>query len=356
MTAIYTPSGRAREYSPKALNIYLGCSHGCTYCYAPHAIQKSKEDYYCAPAPRSTVIKDLRMQLARQHIDEQVLLSFVGDPYTRSTDDNRETRRALELLLENHVPVAILTKSGPGCLVDIDLFREFGRSIMVGATLTFMDDGLSRQWEPGAALPSQRLEALRILKENGIKTFASFEPVIDPAQSLAVMRRSIELDCIDLYKIGKLNGMPAIERTIDWTAFLRQALEIVRDAGKEVYVKEDLRRAAPSVMLTPEETDADLHTVKWAKKAPATLDTFLRRTPPRPSQTSSILNALKYPLLTCFHHLQRRVNRGNDTGEWRPWPRRTSVSKTIISTDCPVTADRWCSMRTVSGWSSSWLA
>ena len=265
MTPIYTPSGRAREYSPKALNLYLGCSHGCKYCYAPHAIQKSTDDYFCTPSPRKTVVQDLARQLSKEKVEDQVLLSFVGDPYSASTDDNRVTRDALEILLKNHVPVAILTKSGPGCLADIDLFRQFGRSIMVGATLTFADEALSHEWEPGAATPQQRLDALSILHRNGIKTFASFEPVIDPEQSLEIMRRSVEMDCIDLYKVGKLNGMPSIEKGIDWTSFLSQALSILRGAGKEIYVKEDLRRAAPSVFLTHEEMDADLHTVRWSR-------------------------------------------------------------------------------------------
>lgn len=265
MSVIYTPSGRAREYSPKALNLYLGCSHGCKYCYAPHAIQKSTEAYFCTPSPRKTVIQDLARQLSKEQVKEQVLLSFVGDPYSASTDDNRITRDALELLLKNHVPVAILTKSGPGCLADIDLFHQFGHAIMVGATLTFSDEALSHEWEPGAASPQERLDALSVLHKNGIKTFASFEPVIDPEQSLDIMRRSIEMDCIDLYKVGKLNGMPSIEKGIDWTDFLTRALAMLRKAGKEIYVKDDLRNAAPSVYLTPEETDADLHTVKWSK-------------------------------------------------------------------------------------------
>ena len=30
---IYEPAGRAREYSPLALNYFKGCTHNCAYCY-----------------------------------------------------------------------------------------------------------------------------------------------------------------------------------------------------------------------------------------------------------------------------------------------------------------------------------
>ena len=31
--AIYRPKGRAREYSPWACNLYVGCQNDCTYCF-----------------------------------------------------------------------------------------------------------------------------------------------------------------------------------------------------------------------------------------------------------------------------------------------------------------------------------
>lgn len=263
MSVIYTPAGRAREYSPKALNIYLGCSHGCRYCYAPHAIQKSSEQFFCHPQPRSGIVERLEKQLSKEEVSDQTLLSFVGDIYCEVGDDGRTTRKILDTLYSHEVPVAILTKGGTRCLRDLDIFKKFGRSIMIGATLTFLDPVSSHAWEPGAESPTERLYALSVLHDEGIKTFASFEPVISPEESLAVMKKSIEMDCVDLYKIGKLNGMKSIEKNIDWSAFLSSALDMLREAGKEIYVKDDLAAAAPDVKLTDEERDPDLHTVRF---------------------------------------------------------------------------------------------
>jgi DNA repair photolyase len=257
---IYTPGGRAREYSPKALNLYTTCVHGCGYCYAPKTLRKSQEDYFKISEPKQDIISKLEEQLKSEKITEQVLLSFVGDPYQHG-EDNTITRQALDLLLKHKVPVAILTKGGDSCLKDIDVFKKFNKSIMVGATLTFTLKEYSTKWEPFCPDSLQRLTTLEQLNSAGIRTFASFEPVIDPQQSLELIRQSLNMDCIDLYKLGKLNGMPSIEKSIEWDEYLKQALDLIRPFGKAIYVKEDLAYAARDIELTAEERDFDYHCV-----------------------------------------------------------------------------------------------
>jgi DNA repair photolyase len=260
MSTIYEPAGKAREYSPLALNIYLSCTHHCKYCYAPRCRHQNEEQYFCKPYPRKGIIQSLINDLEKGNVPKkQVLLSFIGDVYCETMDDNRATREALETLLKFKVPVAILTKGGKRCLKDLDLFKAFGEHIQIGTTLTFDNDRDSFEWESGAALPGERLETLRTLHDNGIRTFASFEPVIVPEQSLNLMKKGI--DFIDVYKVGKLNNYKGLDKTIDWTDFLIKALEILRPAGKSIYIKHDLRNAAPSVRLYGNEVLADEHNV-----------------------------------------------------------------------------------------------
>ena len=257
MSVIYTPRGAAREYSPLALNLYLQCTHGCKYCYAPSAMQRTRERYFCKPEPRKDVIAQLRRELKRDVPKRQVLLSFIGDVYSETADANVTTREALELLSDYKVPVAILTKGGSRCLKDLDIFKTFGEHIQVGATLTFLDEEKSREWESGAALPAERLQTLKTLHDNGIKTFVSFEPVIDPEESLRLIGRTLSDGSVDVYKVGKLNHYQGLDKEIDWSAFLVKALEMIRGAGKRVYVKHDLRVAAHDVKLYGNEVIAD---------------------------------------------------------------------------------------------------
>jgi hypothetical protein len=123
--------------------------------------------------------------------------------------------------------------------------------IKVGATLTFRDPLKSRQYEPGAAPPSDRIHALREVHNAGVKTWASIEPVIDPEESLAIIEDS--LPYVDQYKVGKLNHT---QTETDWTNFGGRAVAMIRAAGKELYVKDDLR-CYIEAELTDEECTAD---------------------------------------------------------------------------------------------------
>jgi len=262
MSIIYTPRGRAREYSPKALNIYLSCTHGCEYCYAPSCRHQTREQYFSKPYPRKDIAKKLAKELEQEAPKEQVLLSFIGDVYCETHDNNQATRDCLRLLCDHKVPTAILTKGGYRCLNDLGLFMDFGEHIMVGTTLTFDNPSDSSRWESGAALPYERVDTLKELHDAGIRTFASFEPVIDPFQSLNLMEITIKNGSVDVYKIGKLNNYRGLDKQIDWADFLQRAVNLMRAYGKDFYVKEDLRRCAPTVELFGDETIADAHCVR----------------------------------------------------------------------------------------------
>lgn len=253
MKTIYEPRGRAREYSPLALNVYNQCDHHCRYCYIPiiqkkygHGIPSSSRVY-----PRQNILAELRKEAKRYSFGKQVLLCFMGDPYCRADVEYKTTRNALGILLKNQVTVAILTKGGKRCLRDLDLFRQFD-VVKVGATLTLVNDTDSLKWEPYAALPKDRMETLKKLKENGIKTWVSFEPVIDVKQTLQLIDMTHEF--IDQYKVGKLNHY---DSHIDWRDFGIKAIQKLNSYGKKFYVKKDLAAYIPRRKLTEEQMDMD---------------------------------------------------------------------------------------------------
>lgn len=251
MSLIYEPTGKAREYSPLALNVYTGgCDHGCGYCYCAGIMRGA---WGLTPRPR-----DLRgLDREAQGAQRQILLCFVGDPYCAAERTHRKTREALGVLSAARCSVAVLTKGGLRCLDDLPLFRSWpdGR-VKVGATLTFAGADKSLEWEPGAAWPIERLAALDQLHAAGVKTWASIEPVLDLRESLDVIAAS--LPYVDAYKVGKLNHEPS---SVDWLAFGIMAVDMIRSAGRALYVKADLRAYLPAGYLSAAERDPETLTL-----------------------------------------------------------------------------------------------
>jgi DNA repair photolyase len=243
MSAIYEPSGAAREYSPLALNYIKGCDHGCD----SNVYIKEEE----------TLIKEL-IRSAKKHRDseKQVFLSFLTDPYSHFNNDTKLTRRVLMILLEYNIPVSILSKGGKNLLQDLDVFKMFGDNIQIGGSLTFTSEEDSLKWEKNGALPNERFETLKIMHDNGIRTWASMEPVIYPDQSLEIME--LTKDYVDAYKIGKLNHFKKHEEKFDWTKFLTDSVNIMRKNNKEFYIKKDLLEyKEESLYLSENETNMD---------------------------------------------------------------------------------------------------
>jgi len=238
MTIIYEPRGRAREYAPLAVNLYSGCEHGCLYCYAPAALRRRPEEFHSPAVPRSNILERLRKEAERrQGPREQVLLCFTCDPYPPNPETNRVTREAILILKAHGWPVEVLTKGGTRACRDFDIL---GPRDAFASTLTLLDPRQAAHWEPKAAEPGDRIDAIRKAHSAGIPTWVSLEPVIDPEQTLEIIRLTHEF--VDLYKVGRLNYHPAAQ-AIDWAAFGHRAETLLRKLGKRYYLKDDLRAA-----------------------------------------------------------------------------------------------------------------
>lgn len=225
-------------------------------------MQRKDSEYFGIPEPRKDILKLLEKDLQKNKYTEQVLLSFVGDCYCDSSDNGITVREILKMLNYYKVPVAVLSKGGKRMLRDLDIFKEFGERITVGTTLTFWDEKKSKEWEPFASSPCERLETLKILHDNGIKTFASFEPTIEPEESLKLIKKTLEMDCVDHYKIGKINNYKSADKWQDWQKYLQDCINLLRPTGKQVYYKFCLRKLAPNIELTGEEKNPDAYIVR----------------------------------------------------------------------------------------------
>ncbi|MBQ8331104.1 MAG: radical SAM protein [Clostridia bacterium] len=227
MKPIYVPKGKAKEYGDYALNIYTGCPHRCFYCFAPNVLRREKEQFHAVVKPRENIVEETRKQIEKEGITGKLIhLCFTCDPYPLG-HDTTVTREIISLLKSTGNNVQILTK-GNGRR-DFDLL---GPEDWYGITL---DGGLTFKHEV-ASFPVTRAETLREAHARGIKTWVSFEPVLNAETVLKNIKYVAEF--VDKVKIGKLNYHPS---DIDWAEFGRKAESLCQKLGLDYYIKESLR-------------------------------------------------------------------------------------------------------------------
>lgn len=243
---IYEPKGRALEYSFLAINHYLGCSHGCRYCYASKMMKRFGRDFD-NPSYSSNFIKRLKSDSMKyQNTNKLVLLSFTTDPYQQIDVEFSLTREVIKILTSNSISFQILTKGGTRAIKDFDLY---GKNDAFATTLTFLDKEQSLYYEPSAAVPEDRISAIVCAKSKNINTWVSLEPVIDPLQSLDIIKETHSF--VDLYKIGKLNH---VSSNINWRDFGIKAIELCNKYNKKYYIKHDLSLSLYGIKYTNTDT------------------------------------------------------------------------------------------------------
>ncbi|HEV8466077.1 MAG TPA: radical SAM protein [Pseudolabrys sp.] len=244
---IYAPRGQAGEYSPLASNPYRGCGHGCAYCYVPDVLFMTRKEFDEGAIPRPDFLIKLRKDAVKYraaNLSGQVMLSFTTDPY--HPGDTALTRATLETLQDHGLGICTLTKGGSRALRDLDLFRP--KRDAFASTLTSLDERFSKKWERNAALPDDRIAALRKFHEAGIFTWVSLEPTLDIDASLAIVEATHGF--VDLYKVGRVNYLP-MTKTTDWQDYTLRMLDVLARLGAKHYIKKDLQKFLPSGYPNP---------------------------------------------------------------------------------------------------------
>jgi DNA repair photolyase len=160
-----------------SFNPYVGCYHGCLFCYTPRLMQTDR-----AAWGTSVVVKRNAATILAREIRKMprglVMISTATDPYQFVEGKYRITRHALEVLLRAQWPVSVLSRS-PLMARDLDLFSRF-ETIDVGMSVPTLDDRARALLEPWAPPIEARLRCLQTLAEAGLKTFVSFAPAYPP--------------------------------------------------------------------------------------------------------------------------------------------------------------------------------
>jgi len=183
------------------------------------------------------------VELARRDIKRlppgRIMFCSMTDPYQPIEAETRLARRALPVLLNSPFYILIVTKS---ILVirDLDLLRSHRENLEVGFTLTALND--LPEMEPHSDGNSKRIEALKILHDEGLKTFASMEPWIpNITEPAAIVERT--KNRVDRFIIGSMR-YAGVSRSF----YARKLPSLISWLDKnhvDYYLKEELRKCLP---------------------------------------------------------------------------------------------------------------
>lgn len=159
-----------------AFNAYLGCAHGCRYCYAADITpEESAETWGDTVRVRVNIIELLQREIKSMRRG-LVGISTITDPYQPVEAKYRLSRQAISLLLANGFRVSIQTKS-PLVLRDLDILRD-RKGLDAGVSLATPDSQISRLIDRKSPLPEARIRTMRELTRNSIKTWMFLGPII----------------------------------------------------------------------------------------------------------------------------------------------------------------------------------
>src|SRR2546423_3114908 len=186
-----------------SLNPYMGCVHRCTFCYVRaferRADRPSDDRYGRSIRVKINVVEILRRELARASwAQETVAIGAATDPYQPAEGHYRLTRGCLEALADAQNSFSIITR-GPMIVRDVDVLGEAARRSNVSVTLSIptLDEDVWRKTEPWTAHPRQRLRALKLLVDAGVRASVGMAPILPggsdrPEQLAEVVRAARE--------------------------------------------------------------------------------------------------------------------------------------------------------------------
>jgi DNA repair photolyase len=215
---------------------YTGCAHGCEFCYCranKYMRGQDPEDFSNIIRVKSNAPRLLRKELSR--VERNVIST--GD-YQPAEAKYGLSRKMLEIVRDLRFPLHVIERSHT-LLKDIDILKDISNDTWCCVSYSFstVDPDLARLIEPKAPSPKRRMEAIKILSENGILSGLAYMPIIP---FISDSKEQIE----ETFAMAKEHGaayvlpssMTMEDQQSDWfIAFLREEFPELPKKYEELY-------------------------------------------------------------------------------------------------------------------------
>lgn len=158
--------------SDYVINPYVGCPHGCKYCYACFMKRFTKHEEEWGTF---IDIKQCSKSINKKRLEgKTIFLSSVTDCYNPYEEKYCVTQSILKQLVGIDCTINISTKSDL-ILRDINLLKKLN-NLTVSLSINTMDEDFRSDMDNASSI-ADRLKALKALHENGIYTVLFMSPI-----------------------------------------------------------------------------------------------------------------------------------------------------------------------------------
>ena len=182
-----------------SVNPYVGCTHGCKYCYASFM-----KRFTGHTEPWGTFL-DVKhwpaIKKPQKYKGQRVVIGSVTDGYLPQEAQFQNTRKLLAQLRGSEAEILICTKSDL-VIRDIDLLKELGK-VTVSWSINTLDEGFKNDMDDAVSI-KRRLDAMKRIYDAGIRTVCFIAPVFPGITDFEAIFHQVRNRC-DLIWLENLN-------------------------------------------------------------------------------------------------------------------------------------------------------
>lgn len=191
-----------------SVNPYVGCTHGCKYCYASFM-----KRFTGHTEPWGTFL-DVKhwpvIKNPQKYKGQRVVIGSVTDGYLPQEAQFRNTRKLLEQLKNSGAELLICTKSDL-ILRDLDLLMEMGK-VTVSWSINTLEEAFQSDMDNAVSV-ERRLDAMKQVYDAGIRTVCFISPVFPGITDFEAIFHRVKEQC-DLVWLENLNLRGAFKQEI----------------------------------------------------------------------------------------------------------------------------------------------
>lgn len=216
-----------------AVNPYVGCTHACKYCYACFMKKFTGHE---EPWGTFLDVKFWReIKNPQRYAGKTFFMSSVTDPYNPQEEIFKRTRNFLETFQGVDIHLSLQTKSDL-ILRDLDLIKSF-KNVRVGFSINTLDENFKDDMDNAVSI-ARRLEAMKILHAEGIRTTCFISPIFPGITDIPAIIDATKNFC-NLVWLENLNLRGNFKPII--FDYIREKYPTLAPLYDEIYRKKNLR-------------------------------------------------------------------------------------------------------------------